>query len=719
MIRIAIAGNPNSGKTTLFNELTGTYQHVGNWPGVTVEKKEGTLKKHKDFQIIDLPGIYSLSPYTLEEVVARNFLVDERPDVIINVVDASNLERNLFLTTQLLELNIPVIVALNMMDIVRKRNDEINIRKLSKQLDCVVVETIAKSGQGMKTLVSALVNHDAHISKLNVYESRINKVTFQIETMINRFQPTLKFDAIKIFERDELAIERLKLSEERKQSIDKLISEVEKEYEDDSVSISISKRYDKIEAIIKESSRKNTVTETISDKIDSVLTSRWLGLPIFFLIMGLIYYLAITTLGDYGIQTIESLTLFIQDHVTNFLIYINTSEWVRALVVDGIIGSIGAIFVFVPQLMILFFLLSILEDTGYMSRIAFLMDRVFKKLGLSGRSFIPMLIGTGCTIPGIMAARTIEKENDRKLTILLTPFVPCGAKIPIFAMFISMLFSDKAWMGAMVYLVSFVVIIITGIVMKRTKMFKGEPSPFIMELPEYKLPSAKGLFIHMWDKAKEFIIKAGSVIFVSVLIIWLLQSFSWNFEYLESTRINESILASIGNVVRWIFIPLGFGDSWVPATAAMTGMVAKEVVVSTLITVGEVIPVYFSQLTAISFMIFLIFSAPCFAAIAAMKRELGSTKMMLFAIGFQTGLAYVLSFFVYQGGQLVLQNTEWIVQKPLQISLAQQASETTVLGNNVVLYVFGVMLLGMFVIIFINWLQNRQHQVLIESESHS
>lgn len=719
MIRIAIAGNPNSGKTTLFNELTGTYQHVGNWPGVTVEKKEGTLKKHKDFQIIDLPGIYSLSPYTLEEVVARNFLVDERPDVIINVVDASNLERNLFLTTQLLELNIPVIVALNMMDIVRKRNDEINIRKLSKQLDCVVVEIIAKSGQGMKTLVSALVNHDAHISKLNVYESRINKVTFQIETMINRFQPTLKFDAIKIFERDELAIERLKLSEERKQSIDKLISEVEKEYEDDSVSISISKRYDKIEAIIKESSRKNTVTETISDKIDSVLTSRWLGLPIFFLIMGLIYYLAITTLGDYGIQTIESLTLFIQDHVTNFLIYINTSEWVRALVVDGIIGSIGAIFVFVPQLMILFFLLSILEDTGYMSRIAFLMDRVFKKLGLSGRSFIPMLIGTGCTIPGIMAARTIEKENDRKLTILLTPFVPCGAKIPIFAMFISMLFSDKAWMGAMVYLVSFVVIIITGIVMKRTKMFKGEPSPFIMELPEYKLPSAKGLFIHMWDKAKEFIIKAGSVIFVSVLIIWLLQSFSWNFEYLESNRINESILASIGNVVRWIFIPLGFGDSWVPATAAMTGMVAKEVVVSTLITVGEVIPVYFSQLTAISFMIFLIFSAPCFAAIAAMKRELGSTKMMLFAIGFQTGLAYVLSFFVYQGGQLVLQNTEWIVQKPLQISLAQQASETTVLGNNVVLYVFGVMLLGMFVIIFINWLQNRQHQVLIESESHS
>lgn len=717
MIRIALAGNPNSGKTTLFNELTGTYQQVGNWPGVTVEKKEGLLKKHKEFQIIDLPGIYSLSPYTLEEVVARNFLVEERPDVIINVVDASNLERNLFLTTQLLELNIPVIVVLNMMDIVRKRNDEINLKKLSKQLDCVVIETIAKSGQGMRTLVSTIANHEARVSKLNVYESRINKAVFQVETIINHFQPTLKFDAIKIFERDELAANQLNLSTHQQQLIDKIISEVEKEYDDDSISISISKRYDKIEEIIKESSRKNTVTETISDKIDSVLTSRWFGLPIFFMIMGLIYYLAITTLGDYGIQTIESLTHFIQMQVTDFLIYVNTSEWVRALVVDGIIGSIGAIFVFVPQLMILFFLLSILEDTGYMSRIAFLMDRVFKKLGLSGRSFIPMLIGTGCSIPGIMAARTIEKDNDRKMTILLTPFVPCGAKIPIFAMFISMLFSDKAWMGAMVYLVSFVVIIITGIILKRTKMFKGEPSPFIMELPEYKLPSAKGLFIHMWDKAKEFIIKAGSIIFVSVLVIWLLQSFSWNFEYLESTRINESILASIGNAVRWIFIPLGFGDSWVPATAAMTGMVAKEVVVSTLITVGEATPVYFSQLTAVSFMIFMIFSAPCFAAIAAMKRELGSTRMMLFVIGFQTGLAYMLSLFVYQVGRLVLHNSQWVIQKPLQMSLAEQASETPVLGNNIVLYVFLFLLIGMFVVILINWYQNRQQPILLESEN--
>lgn len=667
-MKIALAGNPNSGKTTLFNALTGSAQHVGNWPGVTVEKKEGFLRKHKETIIVDLPGIYSLSPYTLEEVIARDFLVSERPDAIINVVDASNLERNLFLTTQLLELNIPVIVCLNMMDVVHSRNDQIHVDHLSKLLDARVVEVVAKHNKGLDKLIHEIINLYPKSSKLNCFSQEVSSAIYQIESVINRFQPTLRFDAIKLFERDEHLLNQLHLPQPKLDLIENQIKPIEELYDDDSEAIIISQRYDKVTEIIEKSAHKQPLMRSLSDKIDKLLTHRILGLPLFFVIMGLVYYISITTVGNYGIQFMESLIGTLSHHLNNFLIAVDTSDWVRSLVVDGLFNSIGAIFTFVPQLIVLFLLLSILEDTGYMARVAFILDRVFRKFGLSGRSFIPMLIGTGCSIPGIMASRTIENESDRKMTIVLTPFIPCSAKVPVFAMFIAMLFPTMAWIGPMIYLLAFCVIVIAGIILKKTKFFGGKPSPFIMELPEYKVPTIKSLLIHMWDKAKGFVKKAGTVIFVSVTILWILSHFSADFRFLTDQQIDQSILANIGNTLRHLFNPLGFGDSWAPVTAALSGMVAKEVVVTSFASISSSVPIVFSQLSAFSFMIFILFSSPCVAAIGAMRNELGSLKATLMAIIFQTGLAYLFSLITYQVGSLLFKGTSALTPKVLDFT---------------------------------------------------
>lgn len=697
-MRIAIAGNPNSGKTTLFNVLTGSAQHVGNWPGVTVEKKEGLLKKHKEITLIDLPGIYSLSPYTLEEVIARDFLVNEKPDAIINVVDASNLERNLFLTTQLLEMKIPVIVCLNMMDVVRARHDEIHVDHLSKLLDAKVVEVVAKHNKGIDDLIDQIINLYPKSSKLNCFSEDVSDAIYQIESYLNRFQSSLRFDAIKAFERDEHLYEQLNLEPTKIKSIEKIIQPLEEKYEDDSEAIIISQRYDKVTEIIQVSSYKQPLILSVTDKIDKLLTHRVLGLPIFFLIMGLVYYISITTVGDYGIQFMESLIGSLSEVLNNFLIMVNTSDWVRSLVVDGIFNSIGAIFTFVPQLVVLFLLLSILEDTGYMARVAFILDRVFRKFGLSGRSFIPMLIGTGCSIPGIMASRTIESENDRKMTIILTPFIPCSAKVPVFAMFIALLFPTMAWVGPMIYLLAFLVVILAGIILKKTKSFGGRPSPFIMELPEYKIPTVKSLLIHMWDKAKGFVKKAGTVIFVSVTILWVLSHFSPSLQFLTDDQISQSILAQLGNVLRYVFIPLGFGDSWVPVTAALSGMVAKEVVVTTFASISSSAPVVFSQVSAFSFIIFILFSSPCIAAIGAMRKELGSLKLTLMAILFQTGLAYIFAMISYQVGSLFFRNTVATEKQTLDF-VSRQIPETLSIDYQsllILLGIFGLILLIVF-----------------------
>lgn len=699
-MKIALAGNPNSGKTTLFNVLTGSAQHVGNWPGVTVEKKDGPLKKHKEITIVDLPGIYSLSPYTLEEVIARDFLVSERPDAIINVVDASNLERNLFLTTQLLELNIPVIVALNMMDVVKARKDEIHVDYLAKLLDTRIVEVVAKQNKGIDTLIHEITNILPKTSKLNCFQDDVSEAIYTIESHINQFQPTLRFDAIKLFERDEHLLNQLNLNDSKLSMIENIITPLEKKYDDDAEAIIISQRYDKVREIVDASSHKQPILLTITDKIDKLLTHRILGLPIFFVIMGLVYYISITTVGDYGIQFMESIIGKGSELLNQFLIAVNTSDWVRSLVVDGIFNSIGAIFTFVPQLIVLFLLLSILEDTGYMARVAFILDRVFRRFGLSGRSFIPMLIGTGCSIPGIMASRTIESENDRKMTIILTPFIPCSAKVPVFAMFVALLFPNMAWVGPMIYLLAFLVIIGAGILLKKTKYFSGRPSPFIMELPEYKIPTVKSLLIHMWDKAKGFVKKAGTVIFVAVTLLWVLSHFSPQLQFLTDEQIGQSILAQIGNFLRVIFIPLGFGDSWAPVTAAISGMVAKEVVVTTFASISSSVPIYFSQVSAFSFMIFILFSSPCVAAIGAMKKELGSTKLTIMALLFQTGLAYIFSLIVFQLGSLLFANTSAVTPQALDLVNRELPEELTIdfQSLGILLLIFGSILLIVYLL---------------------
>ncbi len=670
-IKIALAGNPNYGKTTIFNELTGSSQYVGNWPGVTVEKKEGKLKGHKDVTIIDLPGIYSLSPYTLEEVVTRNFLIEERPDVIINIVDGSNIERNLYLTTQLVELGIPVVIALNMMDVVNKNGDIINTSKLSKALGCEVLETSALKGKGLKELSDKAVEIGKNPSKvtlLNTFSKDTEDVLSNIEKLLkgNSLIKNPRWFYIKLFERDEKILDYLKLDNNTKHKLDDLIENYENSLDDDAESIITTERYDYIGKITTSCvKKKNNSNLTTSDKIDKIVTNRWLALPIFALIMLGIYYIAVTTIGTIATDWVND-TLFaeiIQGNVSDWLMNMQVADWLHGLIVDGIIGGVGAVLGFVPQIMVLFFLISLLEDCGYMARVAFIMDRIFRRFGLSGKSFIPMLIGSGCSVPAVMASRTIENDRDRKMTIMLTPFIPCSAKLPVFALLAGAFFPTQPWAAPSMYFLGIAMVILSGIILKKTKLFKGDPAPFVMELPQYRIPSLKGLLIHMWDRGKAFIIKAGTIIFVASGLIWFLQSFSWSLQMVDA---QDSILASIGNVIAPIFAPLGFGN-WQSAVATVTGFLAKENVVATfgvlfglgaeltesdpnlVSTMGQL----FNVVSAYSFMAFTLLAAPCFAAIGAIKREMGSWKWTFIALGYQTGLAYVVSLIIYQVGRLI------------------------------------------------------------------
>jgi ferrous iron transport protein B len=670
-IKIALTGNPNCGKTTMFNDLTGSSQYVGNWPGVTVEKKEGKLKHHKDVIVTDLPGIYSLSPYSLEEVVTRDYLILEKPDVIINIVDATNIERNLYLTTQLVEVGLPVVVALNMMDVVKKSGDEIDIEKLSRALGCEVVKTSALRGEGLKELADravAAAREKKAAAVLHEFGTGIEKAIGGIEDLIRESvkDANAHWFAVKLFERDEKVLEQLSLPGDISSKIEAIILGAEDEEDDDAESIIANARYEYIGGLVKNAVKKKARGEaTVSDKIDRIVTNRWLALPIFFIIMWGIYFVSIQLLGSMTIGWMD--TLFggwIGGGASAFLTAVGAAPWLQGLIVDGIIGGVGAVFSFVPQLMILFFFLSVMEDIGYMARVAFIMDRIFRRFGLSGKSFIPMLIGTGCSVPGIMASRTIENDRDRKMTIMLTPFIPCGAKLPVFALMVGALFPHDAWVGSSMYILGIGVVVLSGIILKRTPMFKGKPAPFVMELPQYRLPRPKGVLIHMWERGKHFIVKAGTIILVALTAIWFLQAFDTSFQLV--TDPSRSLLADIGRAIAPIFAPLGFG-SWQASSAALTGLVAKENIVGTfgiLFGLGggmsETDPTLigsigslFNPVSAYAFMAFTLLAAPCFAAIATMHREMGSTKWTARALLYQTGTAYLVALVIFQVGRLI------------------------------------------------------------------
>ena len=703
MIKIALAGNPNSGKTTLFNALTGSTQYVGNWPGVTVEKKEGKIKGYKqDIRLIDLPGIYSLSPYTLEEVIARNYILNEKPDVVINIVDASNLERNLYLTTQVIELGVPTVVALNMIDIVQKRGDIIDITKLSATLGCAVVEISALKESGLQRLVTQAISAASAPLPLafsKEVDDAIDEITKIIENNVSAKNYNMRFAALKLFERDEDILQKIQLTKKEQNAIDVIIANVEASLDDDTESIITGERYDSVTRLLQNSYKKTKRPRlSTSDKIDRVLTNRVLALPIFFLIMWGIYFISIQTLGDWTIGWVEGIMGWVSGGVETLLTGWGAAPWLLSLVIDGILGGLTGIFVFVPQLMILFFFISLLEDFGYMARVAFIMDRIFRRFGLSGKSFIPMLIGTGCSIPGVMASRTIENENDRKMTIILTPFIPCGAKLPVFAMFAALIFRGYSWVGPSMYLVGMLMVILSGITLKRTKLFAGKPAPFVMELPNYKLPRLKGVVIHMWEKGKSFIIKAGTIIFIACAFIWFFQNFNWSFQYLGGENIETSILADIGRLFAPIFVPLGFGN-WASSVATITGLVAKEVVVATFAIVGAVTTIAFTPVTAYAFMIFTLLAAPCFAAIGAIRREMGGWKWTLIAIGYQTGLAYIMALVVNVVGGLIFPNAETITLDAASINEAGEGAITTIqLLENPLTYMIGAMLLAVAII---------------------
>lgn len=668
---VALVGNPNCGKTTAFNALTGSKAYVGNWPGVTVEKKEGKLRGVKeDITLVDLPGIYSLSPYTPEEVVARNYIIKEQPDLIINIIDASNIERNLYLTHQLVELGRPTIIALNMMDIVEKRGEKVNIKRLEELFGVKVVPISATKNQGLDELINLALEVGTKKVKIAsksipfdmIIEQSINEVMTlldgkQIDEVYNK-----RWLAIKVLEQDKKVVEEFHLSKEESPIVEEASRLLENAYDDDVESIIINGRYEYITKHI-----SSIVTNrpdhkiTLSDKIDKVITNRILAIPIFFGIMWFVYFLSIQTVGDMTIGFMEGLFGTIGDQVGLWLEGMGVSPWIHGLVVDGIIGGVGAVLGFVPQLMILFLLIGILEDCGYMSRVAFIMDKIFRKFGLSGKSFIPMVIGTGCSVPGIMASRTIESERDRKMTIMLTPFIPCGAKLPVFALMVGAFFPEHVWVGPSMYVLGILMVILSGLILKNT-LFKGEAAPYILELPEYHIPNFKGVMMQMWDRSKAFIIKAGTVIFVASGLIWFLQSFNFSLQMVDT---NESMLASIGHVIAPIFAPLGFG-TWQASVATVTGFLAKEAVVATfgiLLGVGEVaetdptlltsIGQFFTPVSAYAFMAFTLLAAPCFAAIGAMKREFGNWKWTLIAIGYQTGLAWIVAFLIYQVGSLL------------------------------------------------------------------
>jgi len=690
-VKIALAGNPNSGKTTLFNALTGSNQFVGNWPGVTVEKKEGKLKGNKDVVIMDLPGIYSLSPYTLEEVVARNYLIQERPDAILNIVDGTNIERNLYLSTQLMELGIPVVMAVNMVDILEKTGDKIHIDKLSRKLGCEVIEISALKGTGIMEAADKVVS----LAKRGEAAAPVHEFSAEAEDVIRRVEDKIgagtreeqkRFFAIKLLEKDDKISEQLisvpDVSEE--------IKELEDRFDDDTESIITNERYTYISSIIDECVTKNKKKElTVSDKIDKIVTNRILALPIFAAVMFIVYYVSVTTVGTwatdwandgllgddgwnfFGIEGLHIIGL--HDAVGRLLDAVNCADWLTGLINDGIVAGVGAVLGFVPQMFVLFIFLAFLESCGYMARVAFIMDRIFRKFGLSGKSFIPMLIGSGCGIPGIMASRTIENDRDRKMTIMTTTFIPCGAKLPIIGLIAGALFHNAGWVATSCYFVGIAAIICSGIILKKTKLFAGDPAPFVMELPAYHMPTVGNVLRSMWERGWSFIKKAGTIILLSTIVIWFTSFFGWvdgKFQMLEESQLDHSILAALGSVFAWIFKPLGWGD-WRSAVAAVTGLVAKENVVSTF---GILYPNWASgveelgdngeaiwaalagSMTALagySFLIFNLLCAPCFAAMGAIKREMNNIKWFFAAIGYQTGLAYIVSLCVYQIGMLV------------------------------------------------------------------
>ncbi|MDY4193173.1 MAG: ferrous iron transport protein B [Bariatricus sp.] len=681
-VKIALAGNPNSGKTTLFNALTGSNQFVGNWPGVTVEKKEGKIKgyttKGEEAILVDLPGIYSLSPYTLEEVVSRNFLIGEKPDAIINIIDGTNLERNLYLTTQLTEIGIPVIIAVNMMDLVRKNGEELDIDRLSKDTGCKVVEISALKGEGIDQLIRravAIAKSGKNVQPAHKFEGCVEHAIAHIEEAISGHvdESMERWYAVKLFERDEKVRESLNLAKELLDHIEEDIVSCEKEMEDDAESIITGERYNYIGSMIEDCYKKRVKKQmSVSDKIDSVVTNRFFALPIFAAVMFIVYYVSVTTVGTILTDWTND-TLFgewIIPAAQTGLESIGCADWLTGLLVDGIVSGVGAVLGFVPQMLVLFLFLAFLEGCGYMARIAFIMDRIFRKFGLSGKSFIPMLIGTGCGVPGVMASRTIENDRDRKMTIMTTTFIPCGAKLPIIALIAGALFDGAAWVAPSAYFVGIAAIICSGIILKKTKMFAGDPAPFVMELPAYHLPTVGNVLRSTWERGWSFIKKAGTIILLSTIVIWFAQSFgfeSGSFGMVED--MNNSILAALGSAIAWIFTPLGWGD-WKAAVAAITGLVAKENVVGTfgvLYGFGEVaedgaeiwgsLAGSMTAVAAYSFLIFNLLCAPCFAAMGAIKREMNNVKWFWFAIGYQTILAYAASLCVYQVGTLITAGT--------------------------------------------------------------
>lgn len=673
-LKIALAGNPNSGKTTMFNDLTGSAQYVGNWPGVTVEKKEGKLKGQKDVIIQDLPGIYSLSPYTLEEVVARGYLVSEKPDAIINIVDGTNIERNLYLTTQLIELGIPTVISVNMIDIVKKNGDVINLNKLGEALGCDVVETSALKGTGSHEAVkraAEIAREDAVPRGLpSVFNGSVEHAIAHIEESIEGkvSERYLRWYAIKLFERDEKVIAELNLGEELLSHLEEHIAACENEMDDDAESIITNQRYAYISKVVSTAVKKKARKGgTASDKIDRIVTNRILALPIFALVMFCVYYVAITTVGAFATDFTNDVLFgeWIVGGLGEWMSTIGVSAWLSGLVVDGIVGGVGAVIGFVPQMLILFFMLSILEDIGYMARVAFIMDRIFRKFGLSGKSFIPMLIGSGCSVPGIMASRTIENERDRRITIMTTSFIPCGAKMPIIGLFAGAFFGGSGWVAISAYFIGVAAVIISGIILKKTKAFAGNPAPFVMELPAYHVPAASNVLRSTWERGWSFTKRAGTVILLSSVVLWFLQSFGFvdgAFGMAEDN--NTSLLATIGGFIAPVFAPLGFGN-WQAAVATITGLIAKENVVGTfgvLYGFAEVaedgaeywsnLAADFTTLSAFSFMLFNLLCAPCFAAMGAMKREMNNAKWTMAAIGYLCVFAYSVSLMVYQFGLL-------------------------------------------------------------------
>ena len=674
-IKIALAGNPNCGKTTLFNALTGSNQFVGNWPGVTVEKKEGKLKGHKDVTIMDLPGIYSLSPYTLEEVVARNYLINEMPDAIINIVDGTNLERNLYLSTQIMELGIPVVMAINMMDLVQKSGNKIHIDKLSKKLGCEVVEISALKGTGiMKAAEKAISAAQSKKKTVPVHEFA-QDVEDAIKSVEDKLTGTVadaqkRFFAIKLIEKDDKIVEQMKSVPD----VSYEVKALEDKFDDDTESIITNERYVYISSIIGQCYTKSSTGKklTTSDKIDRIVTNRWLALPIFAVVMWIVYYVSVSTVGGFVTDWTNDVLFgeIIPPAIESALEAVHCAAWLQGLILDGIVAGVGAVLGFVPQMLVLFLFLAFLESCGYMARVAFIMDRIFRKFCLSGKSFIPMLIGSGCGVPGVMASRTIENDRDRKMTIMTTTFVPCGAKLPIIAMIAGAFFDNSGWVSTSAYFVGIAAIICSGIILKKTKMFAGEPAPFVMELPAYHWPTVGNVLRSVWERAWSFIKKAGTIILLSTIVLWFLMGFGWeggSFGMVE--ELNNSILAKIGSAIAWIFTPLGWtnaGEGWKMAVAAVSGLIAKENVVATfgmLFGFAEVaedgaeiwgnLAAVMTPVAAYGFLVFNLLCAPCFAAMGAIKREMNNAKWFWFAIGYQCGLAYVVALCIYQIGTLL------------------------------------------------------------------